>query len=128
MTTLTLLLLSILPHSGEPVEDRCDAIIAESFYDGCGKLVFVQHIFLDEVVYPSGLVSEVVGWRLVRAPDQIVQREDGGWFILWNDGGTLRRLRARSYHETHSQIDSELAARETLPPEHRRGLRGERKP
>jgi hypothetical protein len=123
MNGIAAILLAIVPHSVEPVEDFVDVVHLEHFYDERGQLVFSQHIFIDEVLCPGNrIASEVTAWRLVKG--QTVNRDARGWYVLWNDGDTLRRVRARSYRETHSQVDSELAAREHLPQCQRRGLKG----
>jgi hypothetical protein len=116
------------PVLRDVVEERVDVIHRELFYDGEGRLVFVQIIFMEDVLWPTGRLSpEVVAWRLEKDHSPAVQRDiRGGFYVLWNDGGTTRRVSARSYVESHSQTDSELAAREWLPPDQRRGLKGEK--
>ena len=111
-----------VPRLSDPVRDQCDVIWLQHFHGDDGRLVFDQMIFLkwndDAATY------DVIAWRLVKAPQQLPQRDwrTGGYIAQWYDGEVLRTVRAPSVRESHDQYDPELAAREQLPREMRREL------
>lgn len=121
MMPLVLLALSIVPVD-VVVRDRVDIAEVNSYYDGDGKLVFVQLVFWD--YKPTG--NEVVAWRMMRdVPDMQPRRlPNGEYQSLWFDtkDNVLRDVRAATYEASHTQVDVELAHREILPQERRRGL------
>ena len=122
------LLLALVPYAAEPVEERVSLVETNHFYDLDGRHVFTQVIFQDWNAEQSRY--EVVAWRLVKGPGQLPQRDwqRGGYVTVWQDSGAppnsqlLREVRAEAIRESWSWWDVELEARETLPPERRRGL------
>lgn len=114
------LLLGIVPQSPAILSDRVDVIELNHFYD-CehGRLVFDQLIFKSW----DGTRHQVRAWRLVKQPSQIPTRDPaGGYSVTWLDGDDVRRVWAKSYVESWTQDDPELAEREILPKEQRREL------
>ena len=121
---LFLTLLLALPARDEVVlADACDVIELNHFYDDAGRHVFDQVIFYTW----DGSRHQVLDWRLVKSPSYLPQRSArGAWQCLFVDGSSrdvLRQVTGRSFRETWTQFDPELAEREVLPKEHRRLLR-----
>lgn len=124
---LAALILSIIPQDDGICRDFVDLVELSHFYNENGDLVFDQHIFMDWNALAS--CYDVVAWRLVRSPSQVVARDwaNGGYRVFWMDGECVRSVRAREYRETWEQHDPELAAREILPKENRRELKQPKK-
>lgn len=115
-------LLCILPLS--PIaRDSCDLVELNRMYDEEGRHVFDQLIWMDWNAAESR--HDVVAWRLVKSPAQIPARcwRTGGYVARWQDGDTLREVRADSFRETVTQFDPEVEARAVLATCERRGLR-----
>jgi hypothetical protein len=129
MISATLALLSVLARlavclttpQAEPVRDRCDAVEVNHFYDDEGRPVFTQLILVDRNAQGGW---DVVAWRMVKSPDQWPQADHmrGGYVIVWQDGDYFREVRTPFMAESFTQFDPELAAREWLPDNQRRGL------
>jgi hypothetical protein len=122
MLTLALLIVAILPRD-DAARETCDLIELNHFYDENGRLVFDQVIFYEWGV-PVKDRYNVRSWRLVKHPAQLPQRDwsTNYYSALWQDGEQLRHIYSRSYRETWTQYDVELAEREELPKEHRKEL------
>jgi hypothetical protein len=121
MLAALIIAVSILPVP-DVLRESVSCIDDNFFYDGDGKLVFEQIIFLD-FNERTGEES-IVAWRLAKEPSQKPQRDHtGGYFVMWNDNGQLRRVHSQSLRETHYQFDIEVEAREKHPKESRRELR-----
>ena len=113
----------IVPIPDTVLRDHCDCIDDNFLYDENGRLVFQQQIFLD---FDSGSGTEsIVDWRLVKNPEQTVQRDygSGGFVLRWADGELLREVRSNSWRQSWYQHDYEVISRDVLPKEQRRGLR-----
>lgn len=125
--TAALLLFGILPPPG-PIDERCDVMELNHFYDEQGRLVFDQVVFYDWS--PRDERHQVRAWRLFKSRDQVPRRDwsGGGYVAVWFDGELLRRVRAQSCCETWTQFDPELVEREKLPKERRLELLGTVKP
>jgi len=126
MLSALLLLLSINPPS-DVVRESVDLIELNAYFDEYGRLVFVQDIFYDWS--DSERRYNVRAWRLVKHESQIPRRDhaSGGYVVLWQDNDkTTREVRSKEFRETWLQYDPELAEREILPKDLRRGLRGEK--
>lgn len=129
---LALLLLAIVP-AGDVVVDRVDLVELNHCYDDEGRHVFDQVIWYDWS--PTAERHQVVAWRLVKSPEQLPQRRwllspgplspgsSPSYTATWQDGDVLRRVAAAAYRETWTQFDPELAEREHLPQQWRKGLR-----
>lgn len=104
------------------VDDACDLIEVNRFYDENGKLVFDQVIFWDWK--PIEGEYHVAAWRLLKSEEQKPYRSPvcDCWETVWHDGDVLRRVRAPYVRETWTQFDPELANREMLKKEFRRDL------
>lgn len=124
--TLLALILATVPHA-EPLRERCDAIEVNHMYDGEGRLVFDQVIFLDWT--PDESRYHVRAWRLVKYPSQIPERDHARncWRTVFRDGEVLRVIEAGSMRRTWEQHDPEALEREVLPVHRRRGLMGDAK-
>jgi hypothetical protein len=73
----------------------------------------------------SGL--QVVAWRMANRVNQYPSRDrNGGYVLLWQDEGRLRRVRAGSFDETWTMHDPETDNKKFTPFAERRGLRGEK--
>jgi len=123
---LAALVLSIIPPRFV-VRESVDSIQTNHFYDDEGRLVFDQIMFRRWYT-PNGSTywPHVIAWRLVKNPETQVPRKDweqGGYTILWDDGGVIREVRAPSVSEDWTQYDPELLERERLPKESRPELK-----
>lgn len=101
------------------VDDQVSTLHYEWLYDDEGKEIFLQMIVLEAT--ESG--QQIRTWRLWKT----TQRPSRNWAtgeyeLIWQDGDTTRRIRARKFVETHSQRDSELFERRVFPKDLRRGL------
>ncbi len=121
MSQIAILLLSIVPHDPGILRESHDSVELNHFYDEHGRLVFDQVIWWDWSCRDERY--QVVDWRLVKQPWQVPVMERGGYRCLWLDGEQMRCVYSRSYQESWLQYDPELAEREILPKEARRGLR-----
>lgn len=125
------IVLAIALCGTNPVElvarDRVDLIEVNHFHDDEAQFIFTQVIFWNWV---AGRY-EVVAWRMLRtkcnpqprpglAPERMWPSRD--WVSTWDDGGTLRRVRARLFEETWTQHDPEFADRSVLHEKLRRGF------
>lgn len=121
MNALAILLLGIVPY-GEPIVEHHDTIEHNTVYcDQTGGLVLRQYIWWD--FYPHLERSHVIAWRLAdKAPRPIKVYPSGEYEQLFFDGEIIRRVRARTFHESHSMYDVEVFEREDRPKESRREL------
>jgi hypothetical protein len=125
----TLALLSVLARlavclttpQAEPVRDRCDAIEVNHFYDDEGRPVFTQLILVDRNAQGGW---DVVAWRMVKSPATQSRSRPARdqWPQADQDGDYFREVRTPFMAESFTQFDPELAAREWLPDNQRRGL------
>ncbi len=117
----------LTPQNGVS-RDEVDLIEVNHFFDEHGRLVFDQVIFYEWSA--SNSRYHVRAWRLLKSPSQVPSRcwERGDFFSTWQDGDTLREVRAPQYRETWTQYDPELAERAFLPKEKRRALRKQEPP
>ncbi len=118
--SMMLLAAATIPHE-IVLREQVDCIERNNFFDDCGRKVFVQWIFLEEV--PSGCLS-VVAWRLDKGEFSFTEHPPT---LIWADGSTVRIVRAEYWRETFSQTDPELEDRERRPKDMRRGLIGEKR-
>ena len=109
-------LLAILPMDGDLKRETVDCIELNRTYDECGQLVFTQWILWDW----NGARHDVVAWRLDK-PDMHFQERR--LTLTWYEGG-WRQVKAKYWRETWEQFDPELAEREILPKQQRRGIFG----
>lgn len=121
-------LLALLLICTNPVEltvsEHVDSIERNALHcDQTGRHVFDQLIFRDW--YWQCEYSHVTAWRLVKEGSPAVCRvwPSGEYECLWLDGEVLRRVRARTFHETLTLSDPEVAERDVLPKCERRELR-----
>lgn len=120
MTHLLAIAVFCLQPMSPVVHDRCEVIERNSFYDGDGRLVFVQ--FVGWHTYDSGY--HVGWWRLDKGQFQLKRDYDNReWALKWMDDGVLREVRARTFDESFTQFDVELADRDLLPVPQRRPLK-----
>lgn len=52
-----------------------------------------------------------------------IDHGDESAFMLWNDEGVLREVRAKAVRESWEQYDPEMSEREVIPKEARQQLR-----
>lgn len=111
MTTLPLLLLALLPVDFV-ARESCEVIEINHLYDDAGRETLCQWI-----AWGSG--GRCLAWRMnnERRLDPV---HNESWFM---DDGRVRSVRARTVIETWLMYDPELADRELLPANQRRGLR-----
>ena len=109
--------LCIVPQSPVPC-DRVSTLELNNFYDGEGKLIFIQLIGWTEN-------DTVRFWRMAKGDQYIPKRDwgNGGYCVTFADGDELRTVVSNSFRETWSQDDPELANRVILPAEKRKPLR-----
>jgi hypothetical protein len=112
--------------SNTPVEhlvvDMVDVIEVNHCHDEDGKHVFDQIIFYDWS--PTNRRYQVRAWRLLKEHSQYPSRNVslGLYESLWHDGMVLRQVQGKTYRETWTQFDPELAARQFQRKEDRRQL------
>jgi hypothetical protein len=106
--------------------DTAEIVELNHFFDADGRLVFDQIIFWEWRDDLAGL--HVFAWRLCKSSAQIPLRDwpRGGYSATWFDGDRFRQVRARSFRETWTQYDPEVADHQFVPPDQRRGLVGEK--
>lgn len=105
-----------IPRS-QPVRDTVAVAEVNHTFDGDGNLTFDQLLLWGEH-------GECIGWRLIKSPRMLPQRDwqNGGYVVLFDDGGVLREVRARTRDERWLQYDAEVLQRELIPVCQRRGL------
>ena len=118
MATLVLLLaMATVPYdSGRVRVEQVDLLEKNHFFDDKGRPVFIQWIAYEW----SGERHQVVGWRLDRPEFTFEERR----LVLTCDENGAQQIRALYWRETWSQVDPEIAEREILPTQSRRGLFG----
>lgn len=127
MGTISLQLVLLLAAVGSsPIEDipcdRVDLIEVNHFHDDQGRLVFDQVIFYEWS--PTQGRHQVQAWRLLKSAAQKPRADfqTGEFVATWQDGETLREVRASSARESWTQFDPELVEREFLAKEKRKDL------
>lgn len=108
------------PPLAAPIEDAVDVLEVNHLYDGDGRHIFDQLIGWNW----HGNELHVVFWRLLKGREAFPQRRfaSGVYEALWIDDGQARRVRGRSFRQTWTQHDPELANRQRWPQSQRRGL------
>lgn len=109
-------LLLLLPLS--PIQrDTAPVVELNTMYDEAGAEVLEQVIWWGP--------EAVVDWRLaVRAGAPEYDHARKCWRNIWIDGDTIRVVTATAYKRSHTQCyDPEIADRERVPKDERRGLR-----
>lgn len=120
-TLLLLAALAVIPRA--PVAaDKVDLLEINHYYDDNGREVFTQAILYDWC--DAECRHQVRAWRLLKdtAARPLPDRNRGGYFVIWADGDTLRRVAAEYTRETWTQHDPELNERSILPRENRKEL------
>lgn len=107
-----MLLLALFIGLYTPVH-HVDTIERNHFYDERGKEVFEQWIFRDD--------GDIVDWRMKNT--QRLTKSKDGWLMALSEGDKVILVQAEKMTETHTQYDPELAERQKLPKEKRRGIR-----
>ena len=123
MLAALIIAASILPRD-DVTRESVSLIEVNNYFDGDGRLVFTQVMFID---VDAGGSEEIVAWRLVKSAAQVPSRdfERGGFVTTWYDcDSVMRSVHSHSLRETWTMYDPELAARADFPQECRRGLRG----
>lgn len=121
ITAWMLVVFAAIPTS-ETVVDRVAVAEVNHYYDGQGRPIFDQVIYYDWC--PVTQRHQVRAWRLIKR-DELIPRRDwqrGGFLSRFRDGDRIREVWAAERRETWTQYDPELAERDYLPREHRRGL------
>ena len=119
---LAILALITNPQDGVVV-DRCDLLHTNHVYTSDGDHCFSQLIGEDFCF--EDCAFHVVFWRL--APDNKAKamrpaKFSHGYYVLWLDGETMRRVESNIRLETWSQRDLEIDDRRKWPQDKRRGL------
>lgn len=117
------ILLSLLPAGPGPLVDECDLVELNHYYDCTGRLVFDQVIWSDWS--PADSRWQVIAWRLTKDDLGLTPHRDsrcGAFVSRWWEVGVCREVRASCFRETWTQFDPELAERDALPQDRRRGL------
>lgn len=137
---LAALILSIIPQDDGICRDFVDLVELNHFYDEKGELVFNQLIWYDWSEFEGRF--QVRAWRPVRSHAAMPIRQwfdkfdsqpanllsglpvkgRGMWVSSWADGEAYRCVTAKSFTESWTQHDPELAEREFLPEEKRKEL------
>ena len=115
---------TLLGNSGQETAacEWVDAVEINHCFNAEGKHVFDQLIFYD--CSPDGGRPQIRDWRLIKRCRPIPQRDHslGSYRLVWVDGDILREVRARTFCETWTTFDPELAAREQHPQHQRKEL------
>lgn len=137
---LAALILSVIPQDDGVLRDAVDLVELNHFFNENAELVFDQLIWYDWSEEEGRF--QVRAWRLVKdhaampirqwfdkfdsQPANLLSglpsRSSGFWVCLWSDGEVFREVTARSFKESFTQHDPELAEREFLPKEKRKEL------
>jgi hypothetical protein len=133
MTSLILLLAFAINPPPPPqgvVYDTCDVIDINTVYDlymeDCHKPYLTQVLFID--TFPPGHKESgeecIVDWRLLKHDGMrpVRDHERGCWVMIWNDGDTLRVVKANHFRNSVTGYDLELEDREKHPFSSRRKL------
>lgn len=102
--------------------DAADVSEQNAFYDECGKLIFIQHVWW---LWSNDFARhECLAWRMARHHSQRPARDwrNGGYVAVWYDGDLLRVTRTGGFRESWTQVDVEVIDRQVLPKEQRREL------
>ena len=118
---LAVVALIAMPPLDGAVEDRVDVLEVNHVYDENANLVLSQLIGWDWSERDAAF--RVRFWRLYRQQMQ-PQRQwhSGEWMSVFNDGDSLRRIRAQTLWTRWLQYDIELQDRHYLPQDRRRPL------
>lgn len=120
MTIVLLLAVGLVPHSAT-IDDTCNVVEVNHFYDAEGKKVFTQAIFWGW--NERSATYRVIAWRLLKEPmPQALRNGRRGYQMIWYDDHALRRVRSSMLRTTWTQFDPELQDRKNFPSEKRRGL------
>ena len=108
-----------MPRFG-PIRDDVDRVEVNHVYNGDGEKILTQAIFWE---FRNG-VWIVRDWKMLTSDRQHPRRDvrKGVFRMMWDDGGTMRDVRAKIRIETHTQYDPELKQRAIHPVEFRRRL------
>ena len=109
------------PASVELPTERVDLIERNAYYDQDGKLLLTQALFFEwcdrEARY------QVLAWRLIKTPaNEPRPCRDGGYEMIWSEGGKLLRVTAPAMRESFTQFDPEIAEQKHLPKDQRKGI------
>lgn len=121
MTPLLLTLFAAIP-APLPLVDHADEIEINHLHRTDGCHTFTQVIFWEwDQSYGR---HQIIAWRMMHdsADWPIDKSPCGKWRVTWREGGVLRRVMAGRLKETRTLVDPEVAEREILPREFRRGL------
>lgn len=119
---LLLVWLFALAPAGATV-DHVSVMEVNHLHDQTGRLVFSQLILYDW--HPQRQWHHVVDWRLLPKGEQTYVLRDWSsdhYKLLLLEGRMVRRIVAKQTVETHTLVDPELAERDRMPREERRGL------
>lgn len=120
---LVLILLGILPHSPDVVFDRVDRIELNNV-----QCEWTGDVKLRQVIYwrwnSEHSRFNVTAWRMVDSKRPAIFRRDGRTWVETREDGLFRReIHAEQFRETWTFHDPEVADREQVGTEQRRGLR-----
>lgn len=135
---ITMLALSVIPRAGE-IPDDVDVIELNHFYDEHGKPVFSQFIFWDwdhkhaTHVVRAWIMAETTkdaaGKIVVKGNVPVLRSRPkpttDGWELVFADRAhwsVYRRVIGRSFRETWTQYDPELANRSIVDKDDRKPL------
>jgi hypothetical protein len=126
--TAPLLIIAMLGSGGEPLctEQSCDWCEWNNVCELTKSEEGIPYyrVTLVQVIWWRGAGrDECLAWRLAEKVDGIRQ-DERGVIITWHDGDVLRRTRAKFLLESWTLGDVEIASRELVPADHRRGLGG----
>jgi hypothetical protein len=108
--TFALLLLSIIPRD-DCVRESVELIEVNHVYDLDGNQHLTQTIFWN--------ARDVIAWRM----NNEGRLTPSGKVLYFMDAGVVRCITARTVAESWTMYDVEVAARDLLPANERRGLR-----
>lgn len=119
--SIIFLLMFITPNDCV-LRDCVDLVEVNHYHDECGRKVFDQLIFYDWSAQQCRF--HVRAWRLIKSEGQLPRRDyqRNVYRIVWHDDGVLREVKAKSFRETWTKYDPELADRARLPQDQRREL------
>jgi hypothetical protein len=119
---LALILLATLPHAPDTLTDRVDCI--ELNHVQCEWTGAVK---LNQVIYWRWNAEHsrynVTAWRMVDKRPSLIRRHGRGWIETREDGVIRREVHAEQFRETWTFEDPEIADRQCVSLEMRRGLK-----
>ncbi len=117
---LLMLAFAAQPVSAELPTERVDLIETNTLYDLNGVLLLRQGIFYDWDEFTERY--QIAAWRMIKTDANLPRPCEGGYEMVFVEGGGHRRVFAPKFRESWTQSDPEILERKHLPSDQRRGI------